>query len=711
MRLFEPKESFSNNILRFHYRINFKYYKNFLALESRFEYKNMRNSKPIFKIFTPFLLGLVLALAMLMFRDKPISSLMSYALIYSTVLLLFSSLLLHIFNKSQSILHLVIWILVGTSLGLNANSTQDFKHFSHIEAETYEAKIDQINLANSKKSKFVRCELTMLYAFGTLEKHQVNGKLLAFIDSAAFGDFKPDDSILFNGIPLAIKNQGNPGEFDLQLFWRTKGFTHQVFLGIDDIQFKASGNYRAGIFDRMKSSIVKTLETHLEGDVFAVAMGILLGDKSYLNLELKDAFSGAGAMHLLAVSGLHVGIFMFMLQWLFQTFGRRVPRWVRFVVIVGILWTYAGITGFSPSVNRAVTMFSFVALGTLTGRRYDSINGLIASAMILLAINPFFLFDIGFQLSYGAMFGIFLFSPLIERSVYIKQKWLKFLWSGIAVALAAQLTTFPLTLYYFHQFPNYFLITNLGLIVITNVMMGIGLGLITLGNIPVLGSLVAMIFVVTITTLIAFVEWVSKLPNAITTGFRLALWEMGLLYLTIAVFVLGLYTARKFWLYAGTVGLFFFVTYQSFQSIQDTKTNEILVLNANDPSFFIRRGKQGDLLVISNKENIEEKTQFMKRALDVYYGIDTKLHFIERKKGSVSSSIPDLNLILKPALIHLQFKEKIYTLIYGDYFKNEDLLNAEMFIGGTWVNEDILSSIAEKNQIWMLKEKGAVTVK
>jgi competence protein ComEC len=163
-------------------------------------------------------------------------------------------------------------------------------------------------------------------------------------------------------------------------------------------------------------------------------MGILLGDKSYLNLELKDAFSGAGAMHLLAVSGLHVGIFLVILQWIFKTFGRKLPRWFRFLLIVAVLWLYAGITGFSPSVNRAVTMFSFVAMGTLLGRRYNSMDGLLASAMILLAIKPYYLFDIGFQLSYFAMLGIFLFSPLIERSLPIKKKWLQFIWSGTAVA-------------------------------------------------------------------------------------------------------------------------------------------------------------------------------------------------------------------------------------------------------------------------------------
>lgn len=671
----------------------------------------MFDNKPIFKIFLPFLVGVALGLTFIVQLDFLTTQTVVYLFIASLTLLLMTSKLLTIFGRSTSWVHLLTWFIAGLILALNANSIQDPKHFSKFEAEIYEARIDQIHITNGKKSKFVRCELSALYAYGDLEKDEVKGKLLAFVDTSAFGDFKREDTIVFNAIPIEIKNQGNPGEFDLQLFWLTKGFSHQLFLGPNDIQFKAAGYYRSGLFDRMKSSIVETLDLHLKDEVFAVAMGILLGDKSYLNLELKDAFSGAGAMHLLAVSGLHVGIFLVILQWLFKTFGRRIPRRIQFAIILIILWTYAGITGFSPSVNRAVTMFSFVALGTLTGRRYDSLNGLIASAMILLIINPYFLFDIGFQLSYSAMFGIFLFSPLIEKSVYINHKWIKFLWSGTAVALAAQLTTFPLTLYYFHQFPNYFLITNIGLMIISGVMMAIGLGLITLGNVPVLGSLVALLFVVTISTLIAFVEWISKLPQSITTGFRLSLWEVGLLYLSMGVFLLGLKTAKKKWIYFGVGSLMIFAGYQSFQSIQDSKANEILILNANDPTFFLRRGKQCDLLVISNKEDIEEKTQFMKRALDVYYGVDTKTHYFTRKNGVISTSLSLVELQLKPALIHLSIANKTYSLIYGDYFKNEDLQNPEFYVGGPWVNQDIIDAITDKKNIWMLKEKGAFRIK
>jgi competence protein ComEC len=310
-------------------------------------------------------------------------------------------LVLSIFNKNRSAIHVITWLSIGFILSMQANITLDPKHFSHIEVETYEARIDQINLSNTKKSKFVRCELSILFAYDALEKHEVKGKILAFIDTAAFGDFKLEDVILFNSVPIAIKNQGNPGEFDLQLFWRTKGFTHQVFLGLEDLTFKAAGNYRAGFFDRMKSSVVNTLDLHLKDDIFAVAMGILLGDKSYLNLELKDAFSGAGAMHLLAVSGLHVGIILPIFLGFFKLFGKYIKRKQAVIIVVGILWIYALMTGFSPSVIRAVFMFSVLALAQIMGRNYNPINTLFFINKILKGVFGLlhWLFGIIFMIS------------------------------------------------------------------------------------------------------------------------------------------------------------------------------------------------------------------------------------------------------------------------------------------------------------------------
>jgi competence protein ComEC len=663
--------------------------------------------RPILKIFLPFLCGIVVLFILAERFSLGQNTAVRQVLFLSVLLGLGAYLFAFLLKKPQSILHYALWFLSGALAVALLEPKQDVKHFAYTQTECYEAKIDQVHLSNAKSSKFIRCELSVQFTYENTIKKQVTGKILAFIDTAVWDDFKPNDVLLVQATPEAILNQGNPGEFNLQRFWKTKGFEYQWFLKEGDLLLQTRGNYRESFFDRMKQSVVKSLSANLNGDILAVAMGILLGDKSYLNLELKDAFSGAGAMHLLAVSGLHVGIFLVILQWLFKTFGRKLPRWLRFLLIVAVLWLYAGITGFSPSVNRAVTMFSFVALGTLLGRRYNSMDGLLASAMILLAINPYYLFDIGFQLSYFAMFGIFLFSPLIERSLNIKPKWLKYIWSGTAVALAAQLTTFPLTLYYFHQFPNYFLITNLGLMLISGVMMAIGLGIISLGSVPFLGTLIAMLFVVVVTALITFVQWVSDLPYSITRGFRIEIWEMLLLYLGIALLLWGLLEKERRLLYSSIAIFVFFVGFQSFQSIRDEHTNEFSILNNNDPTFLIRRGKTADLIVVSNKPDIESRTTFLKRALDIYYGIDTKMHFVNKKRGSLQSPDSDISFTLKSGLIQFTVRDKTFALVYGDYFKDQDVLEVEQLIAGPWVNRTRLAPFLENIALWELKKQGA----
>lgn len=666
--------------------------------------------RPILKLFLPFLAG-VLAFYF-MFETLALKSYenLSFFVFWLFIVVLGFYFISRILKKSWSWPHYLLWFLAGGLLVLLNESRSDAKHFSFANDDYYEVRVDHINRAKLKNSKFNRCELSVRFACNDYQKTAVTGSILAYIDTAISNDLKPGDKLLVQATPEPILNQGNPGEFDLKRFWKTKGFEYQWFLDESSVVLLEKGNGHRSFFERLREGVVSNLSTKLDADIFAVALGILLGDKSYLSLELKDAFSGAGAMHLLAVSGLHVGIFLVILQWLFQTFGRWLPRWLRFLLIVGILWFYAGITGFSPSVNRAVTMFSFVALGTVLGRRYNSMDGLLASAMILLVVNPYYIFDIGFQLSYAAMFGIFLFSPMLERSLFIKQRWLKFIWSGTAVALAAQLATFPITLYYFHQFPNYFLITNLGLMLISGVIMAIGLGLITLGSLPVIGSFIALIFAVVVSTLIMFIQWVSDLPFAITRGFRVEIWEVFLLYSALALMLLALNRKRKLLIYGSLVLLTFIVSFQSVKSFQDLNSSEFLVLNNNDPTFFIRRGKVADLVVLSNKPDIESRMTFTKRALDVYYGVDTQLHIFKRKNGVIRATDWPFSFELKNALVHIKSNDRTFTYIYSDFFREEDLIKADHVLTGPWFSVNLVDRIYDNTPVWELKNQGAFRI-
>lgn len=180
---------------------------------------------------------------------------------------------------------------------------------------------------------------------------------------------------------------------------------------------------------------------------------LTLGDKSHLDKNLKGAYSLTGASHVLAVSGLHVGVvFIFSNFFLGLIFIRKFKRW-RYVPLLFVLWGYAFVTGMSPSVVRATIMISMMVVGLMTGRKGVTYNTIAASALLMLIYNPLYITDIGFQLSYTAVFSIVLLQDKISSLLNVKNVFLKKVWDLTAVSIAAQIGTLPITLYYFHQLP------------------------------------------------------------------------------------------------------------------------------------------------------------------------------------------------------------------------------------------------------------------
>jgi len=210
------------------------------------------------------------------------------------------------------------------------------------------------------------------------------------------------------------------------------------------------------------------------GDGLAGLMAVTMGDKSALTGEIRESYSDAGGMHILAVSGLHVGLIWIILEriFLFLTYipgGKR----VRSVLIIIILWFYAAIAGFSPSVCRSVTMFSLLSVSSALSRDRNSVNIVLLSALILLMINPAQIFEVGFQLSYLAVIGIIAIQPLLAGLCTTRYRIIRRMVDLSSVSIAAQIATFPLSVFYFHQIPVYFLITNLAAIPLLSCIVGL----------------------------------------------------------------------------------------------------------------------------------------------------------------------------------------------------------------------------------------------
>ncbi|WP_268223188.1 ComEC/Rec2 family competence protein [Sinomicrobium oceani] len=288
-----------------------------------------------------------------------------------------------------------------------------------------------------------------------------------------------------------INPSRNPHEFDYSDYLK-KQYVYQSFNVIPgDLHiFPGSENGIHAHAERLRQHITASLKKHdLAPGTFSMIQALLLGQRQYIPEDLYRDYTDAGAIHILAISGLHIGIIMMMLYILFRPLLRfRHGNLISFFLTAGILWCFAFLTGMSASVTRAVCMFSFIALG-LQLRRTTNINDvLLASIFFLLLLQPGFLFDIGFQFSYLAVFAIVKLQPVFYNWWRPRWRFTDAVWKLTTVSLAAQAGVLPLSLYYFHQFPGLFLLSNLFIIPLLGLILGGGIFIIILALLDILPS-------------------------------------------------------------------------------------------------------------------------------------------------------------------------------------------------------------------------------
>ncbi|HEY0898462.1 MAG TPA: ComEC/Rec2 family competence protein, partial [Sphingobacteriaceae bacterium] len=313
----------------------------------------------------------------------------------------------------------------------------------------------------------VRFEGNVKYVLFKKERRFATGKLLvAFkVDSLKKTSVAYGDLLL---IPSEIKDiQGplNPGEFDYRNFLSNKQIYHQIFTQYESVhKLQAeTGNRLISYALALRKQAVAYFNCFItDPEAAAIASTLILGYRADLSTDIIEAYSRTGTMHVLSVSGMHVGLVFLVLNQLLKKLDRgKELRFLKPSLIILLIWFYALITGFSPSVCRAAMMLSFYVLGKALNRSQNSYNLIAISAFCLLIYNPYFLFDVGFQLSYLAVLGLVYIHPKIYHLLHIKNRFVDQVWNYSALSVAAQLATFSLSIYYFHQFPVYFLISNL----------------------------------------------------------------------------------------------------------------------------------------------------------------------------------------------------------------------------------------------------------
>nr|WP_067060630.1 ComEC/Rec2 family competence protein [Mucilaginibacter sp. L294] len=408
----------------------------------------------------------------------------------------------------------------------------------------------------------------------------------------------------------------NPGEFNYKKYLANKNVYYQAFLYPGQYKVITAGQANPVIAYaiRTRQNLVDKLKRNMQDTTaIAVASTLILGYKADLSNEVLQAYSKTGTIHILSVSGGHVAIIYLLLGWAlgFMNNYKR-GKVFKAILIIALIWAYALLTGFSPAVCRAAAMLSLVISGKTYSRYINSLNLLAASAFALLLYDPFLLTDVGFQLSYLAVGGLVVFQPMVYKWFTFKNGIADKLWLACSISIAAQVITFPLSAYYFHQFPVYFLVSNLLIIIPVSIIMYSGLLLLMLPQIPYVSKALGYVLEHSILLMNKALGIIEHSPYASMNKIWLSKPEYLLLYAIIVLAFYFLYDKRKWFIMAALSCTLLFSISISLKKFHADNTNSATFLNLRKHTAIVfKNGNNGVVLsdLPENDKNFQYAVQ------------------------------------------------------------------------------------------------------
>ncbi|MFI5172326.1 MAG: ComEC/Rec2 family competence protein [Chitinophagales bacterium] len=551
---------------------------------------------------------------------------------------------------------------------------------------------------------------------------KVKGKSILYIpkDSLASQNFIYGDILYTANKFTEPQSPKNSGEFNYKKYLFNQKVYHIAFLKQNDYRNSNISNakFQWQVIFNCKQNFILLMEEHIhDKDALAVGEALIIGQKSAIDDEVQQAYADTGTMHILAVSGLHVGILFIILEMLFKPLGffmkkRSVAALIKTIIILVIIWIYACLSGLSPSVNRSAVMFTFLAFGRLYERRIDSFNIMFVSMFPLLLDDPYQITQVGFQLSYLAVGGIVFFQPWIYKLWKPANIILKYFWSLSSVSIAAQLGTSPIGIFYFHQFPNYFLLSNMIAIPVSFLILILGVAFFIFGFLPWVGGGIGFLLEWSLRIMNYSVIRIDKLPFAVTNNLFLSAPETILMYIAIIFFgAFMVIKERKYFLYLLT-SLLLVTTLSIKRKIENSNRNEIvfyslkkntaILINENNHGYILT---DDDSLLVSDEYKFHIKNNLLKKGIRDPHIIDytsqstfmpsdssfyfhypflsylgKDIIFLDKTTGNDSVTHPELidyaliihNPYLKIDTAHLLFSNAIYLIDNSNTWKSNN---------------------------------------
>ena len=411
------------------------------------------------------------------------------------------------FGKIAALTTVCLGILI-VAIAQPKNANDHYTNISSTQQENWKLKVTEVLKPNSFSERYI-AEVT------EYNSYKASGKIILdkAIDST-FQKLQVDDELFVFALKDEIKSPLNPYQFNYKNYLEKQGIYHQLKLNANNhIVLENSSRTIKGYATSLRQNIITKLEqAHFGNAELGIIQALLLGQRDTISEETYTDYKNAGAVHILAVSGLHIGILLLFLEFMLRPM-EFLPKGKTFklVAIVLLLWGFAFLAGLSASVVRAVTMFSFVAYALYLNRPSNTFNILALSMFfILLVFDPMLLFNVGFQMSYAAVFAIVWVYPILQKFWYPKNWLVRQAWQLLSVSIAAQVGVLPISLYYFHLFPGLFFISNLLIVPFLGLILGLGIIVIALVLLNIAPNYLIELYNAIIGIMNSVIKWVAQ---------------------------------------------------------------------------------------------------------------------------------------------------------------------------------------------------------
>jgi competence protein ComEC len=564
---------------------------------------------PVLKILFPYVFGIILGY-FLHVKDINLLFCILGIFTFSIFFLLFRQKTYFFLQNVRIGLLLLCFFFAGyLSVFFHFHKTYDTLIVEKItQKQTWIAEIKELPREREKSYKVI----AKLYALNDSTYWLTKKVVLYFQKDSAIKSCRVGDKLLVNTKLSFIDPPKNPKQFNYQEFTKRKGifltgYAPQYSWVKTEVTNRLSLKRYASYLQHFLSN--KLIESGVSGAEFSVAAAILLGNDETLEPDLRASYAATGANHILCVSGMHVGVIFMILVFLLSPLDRSVKTlYVKNIILHLAVWLYANITGLAPSVTRSATMFTFVIFSKFLHRKTNVFHSLFTSMFILLVINPLLLFELGFQLSYLAVFSIVLFQNKISQGYKPKTKVGKYFWDLISVSIAAQMGIAPIALFYFKQFPIYFLLTNIFIIPLSFAMMVTGVATLACSFSELLSKIIGFLLNLEVKIMNEVIYYIEKLPGALISNISINFTQVVLLYLMIGAFFIFQKNKKRLILFNLLV-LNIFVFIYAFDIVKSKQQIEVVNYDiSKSPAFQFCH--YGNALIFSDSIHNEDDKRY-----------------------------------------------------------------------------------------------------